>query len=194
MDVARRSVRHCQVLVIGVQAGFDLHRVDGRLRERIDTACVPTTSEREARVRDDRRNYDWSDEESNLTTEHVSPSAIEELRRLLLAAGDGRACDGRSSRRPISCASAVFSMIEDSLTAPEPPLCCPDRGETPSMSLQYLRRRTPGGPLAYPATDLSAPVCSDVAQRRSAAARDHPTSSSSRGGRQRRGSPRLSAS
>lgn len=158
VDVAQRSVRHGQILVIGVQAGFDLHRAGGKLRERIDTACEPMTPEREARVRDDRRNYDWSDEQSDRTIEHISPSAIEELRRLLLAAGDGPSMR-RSQLSPADLLRECGVLGERGfLNRAGALLFCSDRAESPSMNLQYLRRRTPGGPLSHPATDLGAPV------------------------------------
>ena len=48
------------------------------------------TPEREAAVRDERRNFDWSGQTTELGPESVLETSIEEARRLLEQAGRRR--------------------------------------------------------------------------------------------------------
>lgn len=85
-----RKAGGVDLLVLTAEPDFDLHRVGGKLRERIADHCEPMTPERETAVRDERRNLDWSGETTELGPESVLETSIEEARRLLEQAGDGQ--------------------------------------------------------------------------------------------------------
>lgn len=144
-----KTVSGTALLVLSAEPGFDLHRVGGRLRERIADHCEPMTPEREAAVRDERRNYDWSGESTELGADAVQETTIEEARRLLEQAGDDhsrrraalskedllRECGVLDDRGRLLRAGAL--LFTRSVIAP-------------NASMQYLRKRTPGGALSRP--------------------------------------------
>ena len=143
-----RHLGHALV-VISVQAGFDLYRVNGKLRERIADKCVPMTPEHEGRVRDERRSYDWSSEPTALTAGSVSPLAVEEAKRYLRQAGD------EMSRRRAGLSTEDLLrecglLTSDGRLLRAGALLFTNDATASNPALQYLRKRTPGGSLTRP--------------------------------------------
>ena len=163
VDVEERRIAEARVLLLAVESGFDLVRVKGRLRERVGTGCVSMTPEREARVREERRNYDWSSEQSELGLNAVSELAVEEARRQI-----SRAADAESIRRASLSQEDLLremGLVHEggNLTRAGAVLLCrtPDM---PSLSIDYLRKRTPAGELSRPPTVLRAPLLVALAE------------------------------
>ncbi|MBL7488215.1 putative DNA binding domain-containing protein [Frankia sp. AgB1.9] len=158
VDLEDRTVDERRVLLLAVEPGFDLVRVGGKLRERIGTSCEPLTADREAAVREERRGYDWSVEQTQLTLGDVSARALEEARRLLVEAGDAQ------SRRRAELGNADLLRecgvltSEGVLTRAGALLFCGSPGLAADPSLHYLRRRTPGGSLARPPSVHDTPL------------------------------------
>lgn len=157
VSVERRSAGPAEVLILWIEPGFDLHRVGGKLRERISDHCEPMTPEREATVRDERRNYDWSAELTHWTIKDVAETAIEEARQLLEQAGDDQ------SRRRAALSNEDLlrecGLLDDGghlLRAGA--LLFTRHHVAPNPSIQYLRKRTPGGALTRPPDVLGVPL------------------------------------
>jgi len=145
----RRPIGSSEVLVLQVEPGFDLHRVGGKLRERIADHCEPMTPAREASVRDERRNYDWSAEPTGWTSESVAETALEEARRLLEQAGDDQSRRRASlSREDLLRECGVLDDDGHLLRAGA--LLFTRHKVAPNATIQYLRKRTPGGALTRP--------------------------------------------
>lgn len=157
-EVARAGRR---VVVVTVVPDQDLHRVGGKLRERIADSCEPMRPEREARVLEDRRRFDWSAEPSGLVTDDASPRALEEARRLLIEAGDDTSL--RRARltdedllRECGLLSSGLRLTQAGAVLFAEPARLRDLGS--STELQYLRKSTPGGPLTRPPERSDAPT------------------------------------
>ena len=144
-----RTIEGAAVIVLRIDPGFDLHRVGGKLRERVGDTCIPMTSEREARVRDERRNYDWSEVGTALTIDAVVETAVEEARRLLSQAGDDQ-----SRRRATLSRDDLLRecgvLGDDGRLSRAGALLFTGAPVAPHAALQYLRKRTPGGALTRP--------------------------------------------
>ncbi|WP_298992784.1 ATP-binding protein [uncultured Pseudokineococcus sp.] len=153
----RREVAGRHLLILEVEPGFDLYRVGGKLRERIGTNCLPMDAEREARVLEERRNYDWSAEPADQDADSISETAVEEARRLLTQAGD------EQSRRRATLSKADLLrecgvVDEDGHLLRAGELLFGAGRAAPNPSLQYLRKKTPGGPLTRPPDGHGAPL------------------------------------
>ncbi|GAA4741035.1 ATP-binding protein [Modestobacter marinus] len=149
VSAERRPAGSAEILVLLVEPGFDLHRVGGKLRERISDHCEPMTPEREGAVRDERRNYDWSAELTNWTMKDVAETAIEEARRLLEQAGD----DQSRRRATLSNEDLLREcgvLDDDGRLLRAGALLFTRQQAAPNPTIQYLRKRTPGGALTRP--------------------------------------------
>jgi ATP-dependent DNA helicase RecG len=149
VDAEERRMEGARLVVLTVEPGFDLVRVKGKLRERIGPDCEPMTPQREATIRDDRRNYDWSAEQSELRAQHASATGIEEARSRLREAGDAQ-----SLRRAALTQEDLLrecGVLDDGgyLTRGGTLLFC-ESAPAAEPSLQYLRKKTPAGPLSRP--------------------------------------------
>lgn len=152
-----RRISGSRLFVLYAEAGFDLVRVGGKLRERIGRDCVPVTPDRERLLREDRNNYDWSAEPTDLRPADVVATAEAEARRLL-----GQAGDSQSRRR---AALALEDLLREcgvlttdgSLTRAGALLFCPP-AFGPAALVQYVRRRSSAGPLIRPPIEAGAPL------------------------------------
>jgi ATP-dependent DNA helicase RecG len=145
----RRAAGTAQVLVLRVEPGFDLHRVAGKLRERIGDHCEPMTPARESSVRDERRNYDWSAEPTSWTSDAVAETAVEEARRLLDQAGDDQS-RRRASLSRDDLLRECGVLDEDGHLLRAGAILFTKHPIAPNPAIQYLRKRTPGGALTRP--------------------------------------------
>lgn len=145
----RRTVASAEVLVLTAEPGFDLHRVGGKLRERIADSCEPMSPERESAVRDERRNFDWSGEPTEHGPEVVTETAIEEARRLLEQAGDDQS-RRRSGLSKEDLLRECGVLDDDGRLLRAGVLLFTRHDVAPNPALQYLRKRTPGGALSRP--------------------------------------------
>ncbi len=164
VDVEERQLAGTRVLVVGVAAGFDLHRVGGKLSERIGTSCQPMSPTREARVLEERRSYDWSAEQSERGVVDVSALAIEEARRLLAAAGDDQSLRRATLATPDLLRECGVLDQRDTLNRAGAILFCEGSAEAPPLTIQYLRKRSGGGSLSRPPADLRTPMVVAIAE------------------------------
>jgi ATP-dependent DNA helicase RecG len=164
VDVEERRMGGRRILLLGVEAGFELIRVSGKLRERIGRDCVPMNAERETRVRDERRNYDWSAEQSDRRVDDVLETAIEQARSRLREAGDAES--GRRAgleRRDLLRECGVVNQ-HGYLNRAGALLFCGTPSGAPSLSVQLLRKRTPAGELVRPSLVLSQPLVNTLSE------------------------------
>ncbi len=153
-----RRFRGRRLLALYVEAGFDLVRVGGKLRERIGRDCVPMAPDRERLVREDRQNYDWSAEPTDLRPGDVAATAEAEARKLL-----GQAGDSQSRRRAALALEDLLRecglVTEDNhLNRAGALLLCAEPRVGPVAVVQYIRRKSPAGPLARGPIETPAPL------------------------------------
>ena len=158
INAEERRVRGHRIVVLYAEAGFDLVRVGGKLRERIGRDCVPLTADRERLVREDRQNYDWSAEPTHLTPSDVSPAAELEARTLLGQAGDAQSRRRLALGREDLLRECGLLADDGSLNRAGVLLFCTDTSVGPATLLQYVRRRSPAGLLARKPLETGAPM------------------------------------
>ena len=153
-----------RLLFVTALPGFDLHRVKGKLRERIDDHCEPMSPEREARILEERRSFDWSAQASDATADDIVSGAMAEARRLLETAGDessvrrSRLTDGDLLRecgllRPEGMLNRAGALL----------FCEPGLAQPVAAGIQYLRKDAPGGRLSRPPLNTDTPVLPTLA-------------------------------
>lgn len=157
VDVVERHAEGARVLVVLVEPLFDLVRVAGKLRERIGSDCVPMSVDREIQIRDDRRQYDWSAEPTELTVDGVSAAAIDEARHRLREAGDAES-RRRVELTPADLLRECGVLVDERLNRAGALLFSEPTRPLPDPLVQYLRRRSPGGELSRPPANLAAPL------------------------------------
>ncbi|WNG23126.1 transcriptional regulator [Cystobacter fuscus] len=143
VEAEERQYAGARLLVLFVQQSLEVHAdMQGRARRRVATDCLPMNPDEVARLREERRDFDWSSQPSGRTLKDVSPTALEVARRSLSTLTDeARRKYARLSDRDLLAALGVVSEQGDLLRAGELLFC-----ETPlSPLLQYHYRQTPGG-------------------------------------------------
>ncbi|MFY0583116.1 helix-turn-helix domain-containing protein [Cystobacter fuscus] len=143
VEAEERQFAGARLLVLFVQQSLEVHAdTQGRARRRVATDCLPMNPDEVARLREERRDFDWSSQPSGRTLKDVSPTALEVARRSLSTLTDeARRKYARLSDRDLLAALGVVSEQGDLLRAGELLFC-----ETPlSPLLQYHYRQTPGG-------------------------------------------------
>ncbi len=108
------------------------------------------TSGREAAIRDERRGYDWSAEPTHLRIDDVSPRAVEEARRGLTEAGDSQSRRRAELSVPDLLRECAVLDADGHLTRGGALMFSNVHPFAADPTIQYLRRRTPAGPLARP--------------------------------------------
>lgn len=159
-----RPLNGRRIVVLYAEAGFDLIRVGGKLRERIGADCVPMTPDRERLVREERQYYDWSAEPTDLAPADVDPVADAEARRLLGEAGDAQSRRRAALSRADLLRECGLLTADGTLNRAGALLFCPARQPGPVTLVQYLRRRSPGGPLTRPPFEEPAPMLVALAE------------------------------
>ncbi len=158
VNAEERRIQGRRIVVLYAEAGFDLVRVGAKLQERIGRDCVPMTPDRERLVREDRLNHDWSAEPTHLDPTDVSPAAEEDARRLLGQAGDSQSRRRLSLGREDLLRECGLLADDGSLNRAGALLFCDEPGFGPGTLLQYVRRRSPAGPLARNPVEAGAPM------------------------------------
>ncbi len=158
VDIESRVAHGMRLLLITVETAFDLVRAGGKLRERMGTSCEPMAPGREAVIRDERRGYDWSAEPTHLRVDDVSPRAVEEARRGLTEAGDAQS--RRRAELSVTDLLRECAVLDSSghLTRGGALLFSSLHPFAADPTIQYLRRRTPAGPLTRPSSVHRTPL------------------------------------
>ncbi|MBM7115377.1 putative DNA binding domain-containing protein [Archangium primigenium] len=138
-----RHVSNVQLLLLFVPLGLDVHAdTQGRARRRVAKDCWIMSPEEVARLREDRRDVDWSSQLSGRPLSDASPIALDVARRNLSNLTDEtRRKYARLNDHDLLAALGVVSEQGELLRAGEL-LFCETRA---THLLQYHYRQTPGG-------------------------------------------------
>jgi ATP-dependent DNA helicase RecG len=132
------------VLLVLVPQSPELHSdPQGRATERINTACVPMTPDRQMRLREERRGVDWSAEPSTVAATEVSADALAAARKAMHAAGGERRKIAKASDMDLLTAVGAGARRGPLNRAGRLAFAGPARGERHWVLYQY--RDTPGG-------------------------------------------------
>jgi len=133
----------CRLLVLSTVEALEPIPHKGRIRRRLNDACVDVdlTSWQERRLY--RSGYDWSAQPSNHSLSDINQSAVEIARRYLLENGNG-------SRDPTHLARATSEDLIRRLNLVDGDGGLTNAGAllfvgTPEIGIDYLRREVPGG-------------------------------------------------
>jgi ATP-dependent DNA helicase RecG len=143
VEAEERQCSGARLLILYVQQSVDVHAdTQGRARRRVSTDCRTMSPDEVALLRDERRDFDWSNQPSGRTLREVSPMALEAARRsLAILTDETRRKYARLADRDLLAALGVISEQGELLRAGELIFC-----ETAlSPMLQYHYRQTPGG-------------------------------------------------
>lgn len=143
VEAESRQFADVRLLILFVQQSIDVHAdTQGRARRRVSTDCLPMSPDEVARLREERRDFDWSGQLGERTLRDVSPIALDAARRSLANLTDEtRRKYARLSDHDLLKALGVVSEKGVLLRAGELLFC-----ETAwSPLLQYHYRQTPGG-------------------------------------------------
>ncbi|CAM3431239.1 transcriptional regulator [Corallococcus sp. ZKHCc1 1396] len=132
-----------RLLIAFVPQGLEVHSdPQGRSRRRLGNDCLPMSPEDIARLRDERRSFDWSAQPSGRDIQEASPLAIQAARESLAALTDERR-DYARLRSPLDLLRTLGLVTQEGelLKAGELLFC----DAPPSPAIQYQYRQTPGG-------------------------------------------------
>ncbi|GMT97606.1 ATP-binding protein [Corallococcus caeni] len=152
VEVEEHLFAGVRLLVVFVPQGIEVHSdPQGRARRRLGSDCLPMSPEEIARLRDDRRSFDWSAQPSGRDIQEASPLALQAARESLATLTDERRNYARlRSPQDLLRALGLVTQEGELLKAGELLFC----DASPSPALQYHYRQTPGGePLAIQRID-----------------------------------------
>ncbi len=90
-EIEEYPIHGKRIYLVNVHAGLEEVRVNGVLRGRRNKECVELTGDDARRFLEERRNFDWSAEESGMRLSHADPQAVEEAMRLYEDVNERRA-------------------------------------------------------------------------------------------------------
>jgi ATP-dependent DNA helicase RecG len=85
VEAENRQFAGVRLLILFVQQSLEVHAdTQGRARRRVSTDCLPMSPDEVARLREERRDFDWSSQPGERTLSDVSPieaSPLSPMRR-----------------------------------------------------------------------------------------------------------------
>lgn len=160
-----------RIVIVRVPQSPDVHAdTQGRAKRRIGRDCVPMKPIEIARLRDERAGYDWSSQETRLTSSSIAPIAIDVVRRRLSASATPELRAHAKASTPDLLRALGVVDAKGRLLEAGRVLLCPNTA--PAVVYQY--RNTPGGEtkaverLHYPLISAFERLLELIAARRNA--------------------------
>ncbi|NOK12956.1 RNA-binding domain-containing protein [Corallococcus exercitus] len=143
VEVEEQYFSGVRLLIAFVPQGIEVHSdPQGRSRRRLGSDCLPMSPEDIARLRDERRSFDWSAQPSGRAVQEASPLAIQAAKESLAKLTDERRNYARlHSPQDLLRALGLVTHEGELLKAGELLFC----DASPSPAVQYQYRQTPGG-------------------------------------------------